>query len=180
MARTALTLADYDAVPNDGRHYQILDGELFVTATPNTSHQRVVGNLFVVFHAHVRAHRLGEVFVSPVTVILADTTVVEPDIVFVGSDRLPLITRRGIAGAPTLLVEVLSPSTSRVDRTTKFELYARYGVAHYWIVDADARTLDAYALRGTAFGPATHWRGDGPLALSPFENLALDPAAIWT
>ena len=114
MARTALTFADYEALPSDGRHYQILDGELFVTATPNTSHQRVVGNLFAMLRAHVRAGRLGEVFVSPVTVILADTTVVEPDIVFVGSDRLPLINRRGIAGAPTLLVEVLSPSTSRV------------------------------------------------------------------
>jgi Uma2 family endonuclease len=180
MARTALTFADYEALPSDGRHYQILDGELFVTATPNTNHQRVVGNLFAVLRAHVRAHRLGEVFVAPVTVILADTTVVEPDIVFVGTDRLALITRRGIAGAPTLLVEVLSLSTSRVDRTTKFALYARHGVAHYWIVDADARTIDAYVLRGTAFGPSTHWGGDDPLALSPFEGLALDPAEIWT
>jgi Uma2 family endonuclease len=179
MARTVLTYADYEALPNDGQHYQILDGELFVTATPNTSHQRTVGNLFATLRAHVRRHALGEVFVSPTTVILADTTVVEPDIVFVGADRLDLISKRGIEGAPTLLIEVLSPSTGRVDRSTKFQLYARYGVPHYWIVDPDARLVETYRLAGPSYEPGPRLEGPTPAALPPFPDLLLDPASVW-
>jgi Uma2 family endonuclease len=180
MARTVLTYADYEALPNDGQHYQILDGELFVTATPNTIHQMAVGNLFATLRAHVRRHRAGVVFVSPTTVILADTTVVEPDIVFVGADRLDLISKRGIEGAPTLLIEVLSPSTARVDRSTKLQLYARYGVPHYWIVDADARTIQAYALAGAEYRPGTLAAGDDAFTLPPFDDLVIDPAEIWS
>ena len=180
MARTVLTYADYEALPNDGQHYQILDGELFVTATPNTSHQRTVGNLFATLRAHVRRHALGEVFVSPTTVILADTTVVEPDIVFVGADRLDLISKRGIEGAPTLLIEVLSPSTGRIDRSTKLQLYARYGLPHYWIVDADVRTIQTYARARTEYRTGTLAAGDDAFTLPPFENLVIEPAEIWT
>jgi Uma2 family endonuclease len=96
--RRALTYEDYAAMPTEGYRCEILDGE---------------------------DRRLGELFLSPITVILAPTTIVEPDIVFVDRMRAGLVSSRGIEGAPTLAVEVLSPSTTARDRGPKFQLYAR-------------------------------------------------------
>lgn len=146
-ARVVLNYADYAALPNDGRRYEIHDGELSVTPSPGTRHQRIVGRLFVAIHAHVEERRIGEVFVAPYDVILSDTSIVQPDIVYVAPGRAGALTERGIEGAPTLVVETLSPSTVQVDRHTKLQLYARHGVPYYWIVDPDARSVEAYVLR---------------------------------
>ncbi|PYM23342.1 MAG: hypothetical protein DMD78_12140 [Candidatus Rokuibacteriota bacterium] len=112
-SRVALTYRDYAALPDDGRRYQLLDGELFVTAAPATRHQMI--SIRAPLHAHVTAHGLGHVLAAPVDVILADTSIVQPDIVFVGDDRQHLVSARGIEGAPTLGVEILSPTTTMVD-----------------------------------------------------------------
>ena len=99
--RVVLTYRDYEALPADGRRYELHDGELLVTAAPGLPHQRVVGELFALLRQHVRAHRLGEVFVSPVDCILSDTTVVQPDLVFLESARSSTASPRGIEGPTT-------------------------------------------------------------------------------
>ena len=177
--RVVLTVRDYEATPADGRHYQILDGELFVTASPTPIHQLVVGNLYVLLRRHVDDRRMGTVLLSPIAVILADTTVVEPDLVYLDAEQRPLISRRGIEGAPRLLIEVLSPSTKTVDQRTKSQLYARYGVSYYWIVDATARTIDAYELADGTYRTAARLSGSTQVALPPFADLALAPETIW-
>jgi Uma2 family endonuclease len=177
--RVTLTYADYAAIPNDGRRYEIHEGELAVTPAPGTSHQRVSRNLLVLLHAHAVRHQLGEVFVAPIDCILDDTTVVQPDLVFVTRDRLASISPRGIEGAPSLVVEVLSPGTVKIDRGVKTQLYARHGVLHYWIVDPEARVIEAHVLRGGVYEPAGRLEGTRPAALPPFPELALDPAALW-
>ena len=101
-ARTVLTYRDYAALPDDGRRYEIHEGELSVTPAPATKHQRLIRKLLVALDAYVSVRRLGEVFVAPYDVILSDTTVVQPDIVYVATDRLGLISERGIEGPPTL------------------------------------------------------------------------------
>lgn len=142
--RIVLNVEDYYDLPDDNLRYEILDGELEMSPSPNVAHQRASGNLFAELRAHVRAHGLGEVFAAPIDVILAYTTIVVPDLVFVSNERAPLITKRAIEGAPDLLVEILSPSSTRRDRHTKAALYARLGVTHYWIVDPEARTLEEF------------------------------------
>ena len=103
MARVSLTYRDYEALPGDGRRYEIHEGELSVTAAPSPKHQTVALNLAVALDAHVKANRLGQVFIAPIDVILNDSTIVQPDILFLGQDRLRLISQRGIEGAPTLV-----------------------------------------------------------------------------
>jgi Uma2 family endonuclease len=135
--RVVLTYRDYAALPDDGRRYEIHDGELSVTPAPGRTHQYVLLRLAAALHAHVSAHDLGEIYIAPFDVILADTTIIQPDITFVAKDRLAILSERGADGAPTLVVEMLSRSTTHVDRTTKLQLYARHAVPYYWIVDPE-------------------------------------------
>src|SRR2546429_4441391 len=109
--RSGLTYADYCALPDDGLRYEIVDGMLFAEPSPRRAHQKAVGNLFAILHAHVRAHGLGEVYVAPFDVILDPRTTVEPDLVFVAGERVGIIAARGGGGAPHLLVGV--PSSAR-------------------------------------------------------------------
>jgi len=179
MTRAMLTYADYAALPDDGRRYELHEGELSVTPSPNTQHQRVKANLFDVLRHHVRARALGELFDAPLDCIMSDTTVVQPDILFVASRDASRVSERGVEGAPTLAAEVLSPSTERIDRQRKLDLYARHGVAHYWIVDPVARVIDAHTVESGAYRLAARLAGREPVALPPFDGLALDPSELW-
>jgi Uma2 family endonuclease len=177
--RVVLTYSDYEALPADGRRYELHDGELVVTAAPGVPHQRLVGRLFALLKAHVEEHQLGEVFVSPVDCILSDTTVVEPDLVYVDSAHSSLLSQRGIEGPPTLVVEILSRSTAQIDRGAKLQLYARHEISHYWIVDPDERQIEAYALTEGAFRLVARLAGAERGSLPPFAGLTIDAGTLW-
>jgi Uma2 family endonuclease len=177
--RIVLTYADLVAMPSDGKRYELHEGEIYMTAAPRPRHQQVVGNLHLILATHVRRLGLGEVFLSPIDVILADVTVVEPDLVYVEAARLGRVSDRGIEGPPTLVIEVLSPSTAGADRGVKLQLSAKYGVPHYWIVDPDARIIESYRLAGPSYEPGPRLDGPTPVALPPLTDLSLDPASVW-
>lgn len=179
MSRTILTYADYAALPDDGLLYELHEGELSVTPAPGTRHQFVKANLFVVLYQHVKAGGLGVLLDAPTDCILSDTSIVQPDIVYVAARDAGRVSERAIEGAPTLAVEVLSPSTQRIDRRRKLDLYARHGIPHYWIVDPVARAIEAYELAGPRYALAVQL-GDRPATLPPFPDLAINPADIWT
>jgi Uma2 family endonuclease len=177
--RVVLTYEDYLATPDDGCRYEVLDGEIQVSATPSTLHQRVLANLNEVIRDHVKSRGLGEVFFAPLAVILANTTVVEPDLIYVDRNRARLVSSRGVEGAPTLLAEVLSPGTGATDRGRKFQLYARYGVPYYWIVDTDGRAIEVYELADGAYRLVSRAAGNTPVSVPPFPDLALVPDSLW-
>jgi Uma2 family endonuclease len=177
--RVRLTYEDYAALPDDGRRYELHEGELSATLAPGLSHQDILGNLFVILRGHVNARDLGKVFVAPVDCILESITVVQPDIVFVETARRSLMSERGIEGAPTLVVEVISPSTGAIDRRRKLQLYARYAVPYYWIVEPPARTIEAHALARGRYEQAGVLSGATPASLLPFGDLILAPGEIW-
>jgi len=178
-ARVILTYDDYAALPDDGRRYELHEGELLVNPAPSPRHQVVIGNLYMLMAEHVHRHGLGQVFLSPIDVILSRITVLQPDLVYVDTSRLAIITERAIEGAPTLVVEVLSPSTDVRDRGVKQGLYARYGVPYYWIVDPAARTVEALRLGGESHESIAGLDESAPTALPPLTDLSLDPAAVW-
>jgi Uma2 family endonuclease len=178
--RVMLTYADYVELPDDGKRYEIHDGELSVTPTPTLWHQKILAALLGILRGHVIAHDLGEVVPAPITVILAEHTIVEPDIVFIANDRLHIVSPRGtIDGAPTLAVEILSPSTTRIDRERKLQLYERYGIPHYWIVDQNARAIDVYRSVSNRYDSPDHRVGDDLTDLPPFPGLRIDTATLW-
>lgn len=179
-AQIVLTYKDYEALPDDGRRYEIHDGELAVTTAPTPEHQRRSRSLFTTLNAHVVSRRIGEVFYAPIDVILSDTAIVQPDIVYVASDRLGTVSSRGIEGAPTLVIEILSPSTARTDRHVKLQLYARHGVPNYWIFDPDGRSVEAHTLAEGTYVLAARAAGDATFTAPPFADLAIPLASPWS
>jgi len=150
-----LTRRDLDSMPDDGHRYELIDGCLVVTPAPSPRHQIVVAAL---------VRRLSSacpddlrVLMAPLDVALADDTVVQPD-VLVG--RRDDFTERDLPVAPLLAVEVLSPSTRRVDMTLKRARYEAAGCRSYWVVDPDQPSLTAWDLRDGGYVESAHVTGD--------------------
>jgi Uma2 family endonuclease len=174
-----LTYEDYVELPDDGRRYEILDGELEVSPAPAPLHQRVSQNLSVALDAHVRPRRLGRVYCAPVDVLLADTTIVQPDLVFISAGREAIVTKRAVEGPPELVVEILSPWSVRRDRVAKATLYARFGIGHYWLLDPEARGFEVYEADGTEYRLVATHGASGPMRTPLFPELELDLALVW-
>jgi Uma2 family endonuclease len=138
-----LTYADYLGFPDDGRRHELVDGEHVVTPAPNLRHQRISGRLFESMSACARTSQLGEVFYAPVDVVLSDHDVVQPDLLYVSNDRGHILGE-AIAGAPDLVVEILSASTARIDEVTKLGLYDRFDVREYWVVAPGVESVKVY------------------------------------
>lgn len=177
--RIRLTYEDYVELPNDGKRYQILEGELDVTPAPTPKHQAVSRNLQRILDRHVVDQKLGQIFNAPIDVILSETTITQPDLIFIASGRETIITDRAIEAPPDLVVEILSPGTARTDRGIKSALYARFGVRHYWLVDPAARILETYELAQSGYELTGTYR-DTDHARSPlFPSLDIDLARVW-
>ena len=174
-----LTYEDYCALPDDGKRYEILDGDLYMSPSPETPHQRILGNLLAILHDHVRLLKLGEVFVAPLDVLLGKHDIVEPDLIFVSNERRAIITRKNIRGAPDLLVEVLSPSTSKRDLRDKRNIYARSGVRFYWIIDPEARTLLELKASGRAYGKVRMHKQGAAIRPVLFPDLSIELDTLW-
>jgi Uma2 family endonuclease len=143
-AAPPLTYDDYVLIPEDGKRHEIIDGDEYMSPSPSTPHQRIVGRLFNSLYDHVEKTETGEVFVAPCDVLLSETDIVQPDVLFVASAREHIIAERGIEGAPDLVAEVVSEGNRRHDEVRKRKLYARRGVVEYWVVDPALETVKVY------------------------------------
>jgi Uma2 family endonuclease len=153
------TYDDLLEMPEGPERHEIIDGELIVTASPAIRHQKTVFALAQELDRHARTGG-GLMLVGPVDVVLTDTDVVAPDVVYVAPERIGCIEERCIRGAPTIIVEVSSPTTRRTDMTRKLPLYERHLVPEYWFVDLDER-IEVYSLDGDRYGaPAMFTRAD--------------------
>ena len=140
-----MTAEEFAALPEGPPYFQLVEGELFFMATPSLQHQDIVLNLAFAIKAHLRTHpATGRVVVAPSDVRLDDQNVFEPDIYFVSRERLNILTKQGASGAPDLIVEVLSPSTLRLDRREKRPVYFRAGVRELWFVLPDRQTIEVH------------------------------------
>jgi Uma2 family endonuclease len=145
--RVRFNYRDYRQLPDDQR-YEIIDGELYMVKSNGSLHQVVLRNLESMVWPFVRDNQLGQVLFGPLDVILSEEDIVQPDLIFVSRERQEIISEHGCEGAPDLVVEVTSLATSKLDRQQKRELYAKYGVQEYWLVDPVARSIDQMELQG--------------------------------
>jgi Uma2 family endonuclease len=167
-------------LPDDGRRYEVVDGELFVTPAPNVLHQRTLGNLWRALDPYVRAHLRAEVLTSPADVELDPRTLVQPDMFvapFVPGPAPRRIKSWREMGTMLLAIEILSPSTARADRQVKRRRYQRAGIAEYWIVDLDARLVERWRPgddRPEMAADTLAWQPDPPT-----PPLVIDLAALF-
>ena len=124
---------------------ELVDGELFVTPSPSPLHQYVSGRLEFLFRQLVLRLGYGLLFSAPLDVQLAEDTVVRPDLILYLPDRRPEVTTTAVVGAPSLVIEIVSPSTTAYDRVTKRGAYGKYGVPEYWLVDFEAWTVTVFS-----------------------------------
>jgi Uma2 family endonuclease len=140
------TYEDYYAL-SDEEQYEVIDGELLPMAPgPDMPHQDWVLNLATLLKLHVERRNLGRISLAPRDVILDEENIVQPDVAFVSVARKSIVERRGIFGAPDIVIEILSPFSVRRDRQIKKELYARFGVKEFWIVDPGNNGVEILAL----------------------------------
>ena len=167
------TRADLDAMPDDGHRYELIDGILVVTPAPSARHQTIVLNLAIALKQACPDE--FQVFVAPFDVALAVDTIVQPDLLVA---RRVDLTERDLPAAPVLAVEVLSPSTCRVDLTLKRSRYEAAGCPSYWVVDADEPSLTAWELRDGGYVEVAHVTGDEQFVISTPYNVTVTPTAL--
>jgi Uma2 family endonuclease len=173
------TYDDLASLPDDGKRYEILDGVLFVSPSPRLRHQDVLKRLFVAFLA-LEQRKVAKVYFAPLDVILSPTKVVVPDLLVVRNERRSIFAERGVEGAPDLVIEVLSPSTAKHDRTRKRRFYAKNGVREYWIVDVVANSIEVLELIDGGLSYREHgWYGPGDTAKSAFIDLEVSVDALF-
>ena len=144
------TYDDYLKTPDDKR-YELIEGELYMTPSPITNHQRISRKIEFMLEKYVTENDLGEVFYAPYDVYFNDENVVQPDILFISKERLDIIGEKNLQGAPDLVIEILSESNAYRDLIQKKKLYARYGVKEYWIVVPGEKTIDIHILQDKTY-----------------------------
>ena len=175
---TKFTYEDYLKTSDDER-YELLDGVLTMPPAPNTAHQSVQAELGWRMARFVREERLGNLFFAPTDVVLSDTDVVQPDLLFISSERAHIITPANIQGAPDLIVEIRSASTAERDETLKRNLYAEHEVKEYWLVDPEAMTIIVLLLGADGYAEVAAHRMGQALTSPTLKGFSVDLDEIF-
>ena len=155
----AWTYEDLFSLPDDGKRYEIIEGDLYEMPAPSWAHSTVIANLITMLIPLVAS--LGGIWrTAPLDVFFQGANPVQPDIVVILPGGGAHAVARGVEGAPDLVIEVLSPSNRGRDALTKRSLYARAGVREYWLVDPEARTIEILALDRDALHLVAEAAGD--------------------
>ena len=150
-----LTYDDFLLFPDDGKRHELIDGEHYVTPSPNTKHQAILVELLWTLRSYLETHPVGRVFCAPFDIVFSAHDVVEPDLVYLSHERAAtVLTRQNARGAPEVVVEIASKSTRKRDETIKRRLYERDGVSEYWLVDPELDSIRVYRREGDRFGRA--------------------------
>ncbi len=177
-----LTYDDFLLFPDDGKRHELIDGEHYVTPSPNTRHQRISGSLHLLIGNWLEEHPIGKVFYAPLDVVMSAFDIVEPDLVYLSNERAAeIMVPLHLRGAPELLIEIGSLGTRKRDETIKRQLYERMGVSEYWFVDPEIDVVRVYRRKGDRFArPVELSREAGDILTTPLlPGLSLPLARIF-
>lgn len=176
-----LTYQDYLELPEEpGYRFEILDGVLIKDPSPNVMHQRVSRRLQRVLEEYfweVDPH--GEIFNAPLDVTFHNITVVQPDLFYVSGEQKQIVKDAHIDGPPKLVVEVLSPSSSRKDRLQKLRIYQEGHVEHYWLVNPEEKTLECFSLQNGVYSLVATGMDDDVVEHPSFTGLTIALKDLW-
>jgi Uma2 family endonuclease len=178
LKKTRHTYADYACTP-EGAAYQLLEGDIVMTPAPSTVHQRISRRIVSEIDDFVSEKDLGEVFNAPCDVYLDDENVVQPDIFFVSKARRGIVEKKYVRGAPDLIIEILSETSSRRDLVQKRALYARFGVKEFWIVSPEEECVDVLVVSGAEFRLERNFRKPETLESPGLPGLKIDLVRVF-
>ena len=140
-----ITYEDVLSLGETNQRIELFDGDIVMSAMPATRHQRIGSLLYVQLFNYVHTHGLGFVYSAPVDVVLSKTMVFQPDLCFISNERMSIDDGERVNESPDLVIEILSDSTQKKDRTLKFREYARHGATEYWLVSPDKREIEVFS-----------------------------------
>ncbi len=172
------TYADYLTI-EDEKRYEVYEGELIMVPAPTTTHQGVSWEIERIIGNFVVENNLGKLFDAPTDVVLSEDVVLQPDILFISKEREKIIEERAIMGAPDLIVEILSPSSTYYDVVKKKEMYRRYGVKEYWLVFLPEKAIENLTLEGDVYREFSSDRGEGRVKSKLLKGLEVELKQVF-
>jgi len=173
-----LTYSDYAAV-DDGYRYELINGELIMVPGPSSFHQRINKKLLLILDEFIESNSLGELFIPPMDVVLDDNNTFQPDIFIILHENISKIKENAIYGAPDFVVEIISPSSVINDRHKKKELYEKFGVKEYWIVDIKNETVEVFQNNNFHFELFSYVYQKGKILSNLFPELDITIESIF-
>jgi Uma2 family endonuclease len=167
---------------HDTLRVEYLNGDIVMTPARSPHHQIIVTNLLLLLGHHAMQNGLGLVMPAPLDVVLAkEAQIAQPDLIFIAKARAPkLVTRAAITGAPDLVLEIISPSTARADRKIKPPLYAKHGVAEFWLVDPEDQSVEVFVLDGDTYRVAGIYLAGDTIKAGRFADAQIAIDSIFT
>jgi len=172
------TAADYRSMPDDGKRYQLIEGELIAAPAPNTFHQFVQKNLLRILENYLLENPIGTLLGAPCDVYLDDHNVYQPDLLYLTRERAARIQHDGIYGAPDLAIEILSPSTAGLDRRKRGHCAAA-GTIEFWQIDPALRQIQRFVFAENFAKPIALIDEPETFASPLFPELTLATAEIF-
>src|SRR4030067_1837545 len=172
------TYDDYLKTPDDKR-YELIEGELYMTPSPITNHQRISGKIDFELRKFVLENDCGEVFYAPYDVYFDDENVVQPDILFISKERLNIIGEKNLQGAPDLVIEILSESNAYRDLIQKKKQYGKFGVKEYWIVIPGEELVEVHILKDNTYVLHKTYGKDDAVESPYLKKLTLELKGIF-
>lgn len=180
VSTVKMTVEQYLQLGEDppGVRLELVNGEVAVSPSPATQHAYCIQKLSSLLDVYTEAHDMG-VVIGDQDTTLGPYDSRRPDILFFRKDRVHLIGAKRLRGVPDLAVEIISPSSVQVDRRDKFLQYAQGGIAFYWIVDPEQRTLEGWRLQDAEYVETGRASGEATLRLPPFDGLEIPLKRLW-
>lgn len=177
--RVPYTYEHYRLLPDDGRRYEVIGGDLYVSPSPTSMHQTISRRLMYRLMTVLEQTGHAVVFNAPMDLILGDTTIVQPDLIIVSASRKHIISERGIEGVPDVVVEILSPSTRANDVILKRGAYARCGIPEYWVVDPETSRVEVLRLGEADYELVMRYDRASTLLSPAFAEVQIDLAQVF-
>ena len=173
----AITAQEYFQMREGPPYYQLIEGELHISPSPHWRHQQIVNNIAYLIMHYLRQHDVGRIFVAPMDVMLNQTNVYQPDVLYHHNRKL--LGKRCVEGAPDFVVEILSESTDHLDRGPKRKNYARNGVKELWFVDREEKTIEVFDLGKSVEKPVAVYSERDSFTSAHFPGLTFSGAEIF-
>jgi Uma2 family endonuclease len=177
VVKENVTVAEYEAMPEDGHQYQLIHGQLIMSPGASWNHQGIELEIAGELRSYLKKNRLGKVRITPLDVFLGPH-VLQPDILYVSNENSARVSRKGVTGAPDLVAEILSPSTARQDLKIKRDIYEVFGVRECWFIDPVQNTFQVLRLVDGEFHEAAVLKEGDFLTTPLLPGFSLDVAAV--